>query len=73
MNYRVDFQNIVECNFTTTDEECGEYYNDDGSTYEVYPSFSKAKKRYIEIVYDAMLDFKYELKRARKLKKKDIR
>lgn len=50
MNYKCYCHSNVECTIEKTNEEEGEYYDDDARTYYVFESFSKAKKFLLELV-----------------------
>lgn len=72
MNYKCYCYSPIECTIEKTDEEEGEYYDDDGETYYVHTSFDAAKKMLITLISDSMVEWKESLEAVKNLKKTEI-
>jgi hypothetical protein len=70
-NYKVQFNNIVENEISTTNEEVG--YYDDEDEYKVFSTFNEARKEMIEILINRKREFTERLSEYRKMRVGDLR
>lgn len=73
MNYKVYCFNPAEASIELSDEDAGEYHDDYGRDYYVHPSFSAAKKHFIDLIRDSAHEWRMIARQAKVLKKRDIR